>query len=218
MRTKYKIIALLFLVLSSLIINLQKIEDSLINSYRPRVAKKVTTFEKNSWSDVHMLNITTVIRQYFSNSIPANGALYIPELTLNVPIINASNNNIYAMGAGTLYKTQLNGTDRVILGAHNLGPQSTALFSKVYYHTHIHQYIYITNFKKLTKYQVTSMSIINSHAVKKVNNIEPTDLELLTCTPDNNHRLRVVARKIFTKNMSSADSSLRKEIIKKYRF
>lgn len=218
MKIKLRIFEILFLVLVILIINVQKIEDKLINSYRPVVAKTVTSFEKNDWSDVRLLDIVTVIRQYISNSIPVNGAIYIPELTLNVPITNASNNNIYAMGAGTLYKTKLDGTDRVIVGAHNLGRQSTALFSKVYYHTHINQYIYITNFKKLTKYKVTSMSIIDKHAVNKVNNIKPTDLELLTCTPDNNHRLRVVAQKISTQNMSTANHTLKKEIIKKYRF
>ena len=63
------------------------------------------------------------------NDIKYQEVLIVPSLNMEVPVAENTNDAVYQFGAGMLVKRKIDSNSNIIIGAHNLGSFSKALFS-----------------------------------------------------------------------------------------
>lgn len=146
----------------------------------------------NRWASVRLLSILSVIKARFTKQPAFVGSIFSPGLHMYLPLANYTNNQVYTLGAGMLKPKLIESNAHYVIGAHNVGPHSTALFSPLAVsntNSLIGKHIYLTNFQTVKEYVITSRNVINASQV--IEAFKDSPLTLITCTPDNNNRFLI---------------------------
>ena len=220
--SKYLLIIAL-LLLSVLQFNYARLEvmceTVLLNNYHPRLhAPKIRMANAhNNWPDVKYLNLFSVISQYRHSTAIYTGAVIIPSLQMDVPLAAYTADDVYTLGAGMLVPHPFAESNEFIIGAHNIGYSSTALFTPLTSHRLIGRTVLVTNGKSVKEYTITATKVIMPSQVDIVFKNAPNHLILLTCTDNNKKRLLVKCEFKNEYSIKYLHSRVKKEVKKKYR-
>ena len=220
--SKYLLIIAL-LLLSVLQFNYARLEvmceTVLLNNYHPRLhAPKIRMANAhNNWPDVKYLNLFNVISQYRHSTAIYTGAVIIPSLQMDVPLAAYTADDVYTLGAGMLVPHPFAESNEFIIGAHNIGYSSTALFTPLTSHRLIGRTVLVTNGKSVKEYTITATKVIMPSQVDIVFKNAPNHLILLTCTDNNKKRLLVKCEFKNEYSIKYLHSRVKKEVTKKYR-
>lgn len=220
--SKYLLIIAL-LLLSVLQFNYARLEvmceTVLLNNYHPRLhaAKIRMANAHNNWPDVKYLNLFNVISQYRHSTAIYTGAVIIPSLQMDVPLAAYTADDVYTLGAGMLVPHPFAESNEFIIGAHNIGYSSTALFTPLTSHRLIGRTVLVTNGKSVKEYKITATKVIMPSQVDIVFKNAPNHLILLTCTDNNKKRLLVKCEFKNEYSIKYLHSRVKKEVKKKYR-
>ncbi len=220
--SKYLLIIAL-LLLSVLQFNYARLEvmceTVLLNNYHPRLhaAKIRMANAHNNWPDVKYLNLFNVISQYRHSTAIYTGAVIIPSLQMDVPLAAYTADDVYTLGAGMLVPHPFAESNEFIIGAHNIGYSSTALFTPLTSHRLIGRTVLVTNGKSVKEYTITATKVIMPSQVDIVFKNAPNHLILLTCTDNNKKRLLVKCEFKNEYSIKYLHSRVKKEVKKKYR-
>lgn len=187
------------------------LESWIINSYQPQI-NSTCDLQKNGvddWGSVKYITILSLLKQFFKNDIKYQGVVVIPSLKMEIPIAENTNDAVYQFGAGMLIKKRIESNSNIIVGAHNLGPFSNALFSPLANNKLIDRKGFITNFKLVKEYKIESVRIIFPTQVNLALNSKSNFLTMLTCTNDNKKRVLVRATLRKTCKFSKVGSSVK---------
>lgn len=220
--SKYLFIIALFL-LGVLQFNYARLEvmceTVLLNNYHPQLqaAKIQMADDRNSWPNVKYLNLFNVISQYRHSTAAYMGAVIIPSLQIDVPLAAYTADDVYTLGAGMLVPHSFEESNEFIIGAHNIGYSSTALFTPLTSHRLIGRTVLVTNGKSVKEYTITATKVIMPSQVDIVFKNAPNHLILLTCTDNNKKRLLVKCEFKNEYSIKHLHSGIKKEVKKKYR-
>lgn len=220
--SKYLFIIALFL-LGVLQFNYARLEvmceTVLVNNYHPQLqaAKIRMANARNSWPNVKYLNLFNVISQYRHSTATYMGAVIIPSLQMDVPLAGYTADDVYTLGAGMLVPHSFEETNDFIIGAHNIGYSSTALFTPLTSHKLIGRTVLITDSKTVKQYTITATKVIMPSQVDIVFKNAPKHLILLTCTDNNKKRLLVKCEFKNEYSIKHLHSKIKKEVKRKYR-
>ena len=220
--SKYLLIIAL-LLLSVLQFNYARLEvmceTVLLNNYHPRLhAPKIRMANAhNNWPDVKYLNLFNVISQYRHSTAIYTGAVIIPSLQMDVPLAAYTADDVHTLGAGMLVPHPFAESNEFIIGAHNIGYSSTALFTPLTSHRLIGRTVLVTNGKSVKEYTITATKVIMPSQVDIVFKNAPNHLILLTCTDNNKKRLLVKCEFKNEYSIKYLHSKIKKEVKKKYR-
>ena len=220
--SKYLLIIAL-LLLSVLQFNYARLEvmceTVLLNNYHPRLhAPKIRMANAhNNWPDVKYLNLFNVISQYRHSTAIYTGAVIIPSLQMDVPLAAYTADDVYTLGAGMLVPHPFAESNEFIIGAHNIGYSSTALFTPLTSHRLIGRTVLVTNGTSVKEYTITATKVIMPSQVDIVFKNAPNHLILLTCTDNNKKRLLVKCEFKNEYSIKYLHSRVKKEVKKKYR-
>lgn len=172
------------------------LESWIIDCYQPKINSQNSLQNNgiNDWNSVKYITILSLIRQFFKNDIKYQEVLIVPSLNMEVPVAENTNDAVYQFGAGMLIKKRIESNSNIIVGAHNLGPFSNALFSPLANNNLIKRKVFISNFKLVKEYKIESVRTIFPNQVNLVVNSNNNFLTMLTCTNDNKKRVLVRAR------------------------
>ena len=218
--SKYLLIIAL-LLLSVLQFNYARLEvmceTVLLNNYHPRLhAPKIRMANAhNNWPDVKYLNLFNVISQYRHSTAIYTGAVIIPSLQMDVPLAAYTADDVYTLGAGMLVPHPFAESNEFIIGAHNIGYSSTALFTPLTSHRLIGRTVLVTNGKSVKEYTITATKVIMPSQVDIVFKNAPNHLILLTCTDNNKKRLLVKCEFKNEYSIKYLHSRVKKEVKKK---
>ena len=176
-------------------------------------------FRSNDWNSVKYITILSLIRQFFKNDIKYQEVLIVPSLNMEVPVAENTNDAVYQFGAGMLVKRKIDSNSNIIIGAHNLGSFSKALFSPLANNKLIDREVFITDFKLVKEYKIESVRIIFPTQVNLALNSKSNFLTMLTCTNDNKKRILVRATLRKTYKFSKLKKSVKRVFYrKKFKF
>ena len=222
-KTSNYLLIIALLLLSVLQFNYARLEvmceTVLLNNYHPRLhAPKIRMANAhNNWPDVKYLNLFNVISQYRHSTAIYTGAVIIPSLQMDVPLAAYTADDVYTLGAGMLVPHPFAESNEFIIGAHNIGYSSTALFTPLTSHRLIGRTVLVTNGKSVKEYTITATKVIMPSQVDIVFKNAPNHLILLTCTDNNKKRLLVKCEFKNEYSIKYLHSRVKKEVKKKYR-
>ncbi|MCH5384503.1 sortase [Limosilactobacillus reuteri] len=173
--------------------------------------------DRNSWPNVKYLNLFNVIGQYRHSTATYMGAVIIPSLQMDVPLAAYTSDDVYTLGAGMLVPHSFEESNEFIIGAHNIGYSSTALFTPLTFHRLIGRTVLVTNGKSVKEYTITATKVIMPSQVDIVFKNAPNHLILLTCTDNNKKRLLVKCEFKNEYSIKHLYSKIKKEVKRKYR-
>lgn len=197
------------------------LESWIIDCYQPKINSQNSLQNNgiNDWNSVKYITILSLIRQFFKNDIKYQEVLIVPSLNMEVPVAENTNDAVYQFGAGMLIKKRIESNSNIIVGAHNLGPFSNALFSPLANNNLIKRKVFISNFKLVKEYKIESVRTIFPNQVNLVVNSNNNFLTMLTCTNDNKKRVLVRARLRKIYKFSQLEKSIRDDFYrKKFKF
>lgn len=195
------------------------LESWIIDFYQPEISNVDNMQNNNDWNSVRCISLLSLIKQFLKNDLKYQAVLTVPSLKIDIAVAENTNDAVYQFGAGMLVKRKIDSNSNIIVGAHNLGPFSNALFSPLANNYLIERKVFITNFKLVKEYQIESVSIIFPNQVNLVVNSKKNWLTMLTCTNDNKKRVLVRARLIKTYKFSQLKKSIRDSFYrKKFKF
>ncbi|MFG3614144.1 class A sortase [Rummeliibacillus stabekisii] len=123
-------------------------------------------------------------------NIHAIGAIHIPKVKLQLPIVYGISNANLTVGAGTMKKEQEMGEGNYALAAHNMNDGKT-LFSPLT-KAKMGMKVYLTDFQEIYEYRIEDMSYVQPTQVDVIQDIGQKRLiTLVTCNADGTQRLIV---------------------------
>ncbi len=197
------------------------LESWIIDCYQPKINNQYSLQNNgvNDLNSVKYITILSLIKQFFKNDIKYQEVLIVPSLNMEVPVAENTNDAVYQFGAGMLVKRKIDSNSNIIIGAHNLGSFSKALFSPLANNQLIDREVFITDFKLVKEYKIESVRIIFPTQVNLALNCKSNFLTMLTCTNDNKKRVLVRARLRKTYKFSQLKKSIKDGFYrKKFKF
>lgn len=225
--TRFSVVATLILTIDFVMIFIYvpvemyvtPLKSILIRHYTPKLVHQQSTLHKskmrNDWAGVQDYHLLTAIHHYLDKNIEYIGLLFIPTLKIALPLADYTDNLVYLYGSGMLEPQKLESSEHITIGAHNLGPRSTALFSKL-----IRQQLCLKGMKVVCaslnvvkEYKITGLKIIADRNIAAAMAGAENTLTLMTCTDDNEHRLLVYASQQKEYPLDVASKELRSRLL-----
>lgn len=128
------------------------------------------------------------------------GVIAIPDINLNVPIVQGVANNDLAVGAGTMRPDMKMGKSNYALAGHNMDTTAPVLFSPIYQQyakgsqTLMGKTIYISNLHKVYEYKIDNVMMVDPHQVGVVAPTKNPIITLVTCNYTGSQRVIVQGR------------------------
>ena len=172
-------------------------ENHIANLDRATIEQNEQRSVTFDYSDVRPLDAYQVIRdQVDASQLPVIGAIAMPELKMNLPIIKgAAPENMY-LGAGTLDPNQKMGKGNYPLASH-YSIQEGMLFQPLL-NAKIGQTIYLTDLSKVYEYKVTVVEHVDPYQIQWIQPTQEAYVTLVTCDYGLNNR--VIVRGAFQKD------------------
>lgn len=156
------------------------------------------------FEDVKNLSIQDVLKaQMNAKDVHSIGAISVPDVKMQLPILYGISNTNLAIGAGTLKKDMELGKGNYALAGHNMNNDKT-LFSPLT-KAKKDMLMYTTDFKKVYTYKITEIFIIQPTQVEVIND-DPRkrELTLVTCNYDGSKRMIVKGEWVETMSIDDA--------------
>ena len=116
------------------------------------------------------------------------GAIAVPEVELNLPIIRGVSNAGLYVGAGTMKPDQKMGEGNYCLASHNYPGKPTILFSPLE-RLQIGDKIYLTDLKYIYEYETTVVTTVDEHQVDILDDVpDKTMITLMKCNDNDYYR------------------------------
>lgn len=177
--------------------------DQAINQFDETKAKnsKDVSFD---FEDVKDLSLQDVLKAQMNNEdVHSVGALSVPEVDLQLPILYGVSNTNLAIGAGTLKKDMKIGEGNYALAGHNMNNNKT-LFSPLT-KAKKGMLMYTTNYKRVYTYKITKIFVIQPTQVDVIED-KPDKrlLTLVTCNYDGSKRMIVQGEYVRVQDIDKA--------------
>lgn len=170
--------------------------DYLVHSNSEYVKEHMKLKNKSSrqvlfdFSEVAPLSLSDVIKSRGDfHDLPTIGLIFIPDVSLELPILYGLDDSNLAVGAGTMRPDQQMGKGNYALAGHYT-QNRTALFGPLH-NLEIGTIIYISDGKHTFEYLVTSIETVSPTRVDVLNESVSPTITLVTCTFDASERLIV---------------------------
>lgn len=160
--------------------------EEIASSTKSKVEKKDFDYHQTKKA-----NIISALRATFQdNNVPVIGAISIPDLEINLPILRGISDYAILMGAGTMKPEQKMGEGNYSLTSHHMLDESV-LFGPLL-HAEEGMLAYTTDLNNLYEYEITSSSYIKATDVHVIDNHHNTqELTLITCDETGEGRFMV---------------------------
>lgn len=164
--------------------------DQAISQFDEAKAKKSDDVNFD-FEDVKDLSLQDVVKaQINNNNIHSIGAISVPEVDLQLPILYGISNTNLAIGAGTMKENMKLGKGNYALAGHNMN-NNTTLFSPLT-KAEKGMKMYTTNYKRVYTYSIKKIFIIEASQVEVIEDKKDQRLlTLVTCNYDGSKRLIV---------------------------
>lgn len=144
-----------------------------------------------NFDDVKSIDTPTVVKQKVGNKskLPSIGEIAIPELNMNLPIVNGTSHNSMLVSAGTLKPNQIMGQGNYTLASHYSNAYNETLLFSPLKHARTGMKVYLTNGSTIYVYKITEIQTVEPTALEVLNETEYPSITLITCeTVDATHR------------------------------
>lgn len=190
------IAGVILLIIGLLLINVHHIENWAIRAYQPRIDRQAVNQAKHrqgsfDYKDTKSLSAMDIVKaRRHAKDLPVVGAMAVPQANVYLPIAKGVSNNVLALAAGTMEPNQKMGQGNYALAGHNMSNlDPNVLFSPLFYNGKAGQHVYLTDFKHIYDYQLTSRTTISAKDVAVLNQtINPT-ITLITCNATGSMRV-----------------------------
>ncbi|GEK29156.1 class A sortase [Furfurilactobacillus siliginis] len=189
------VIALLLAVSMVLIFN-GPITNWLVKSYHPTITRsdvKKNQHAKVSYDfrSVNSLGLQTAAKARMNHKIKAIGLIAIPDIKMNLQIVNGVSDEDLALATGTLKPGQVMGTGNYAIAGHRMD-EKDAMFSPLFWKSRVGQKIYLTDLDHVYEYTTTERKFIQATRVDVVDDVPGKKLvTLITCDATGDKRLMV---------------------------
>lgn len=195
---------ILFLISIGLIFNTPVTQYILSKNTKPTLddtnSSKIKKDSSTSNSDdfnfkkAKKADINTALKSRFNdNKVPVLGAIAIPDLKINLPILRGVSDYAILMGAGTMKKDQQMGQNNYALTSHHMLKEDV-LFGPII-NTKIGTKIYLTDLENTYEYEAIEANYIEATDVHVIQDESGKDeLTLITCDDTGEGRFMVKAK------------------------
>ncbi|MFJ8264175.1 class A sortase [Rummeliibacillus sp. NPDC094406] len=160
-----------------------------------------TTFDFNEVKNISLQDVINA--QTKKKDVHAIGAISVPDITMQLPIVYGISNVNLTIGAGTMKADQTMGQGNYALAGHNMNNDKT-LFSPLT-RAKKGMKIYITDFKNIYEYKISDMFIVKPTQVEVIQ--DQADEKLITLVTCNyNGEKRMIVRGMFIKKLPYSDN------------
>lgn len=192
----------LLLVVGIFLVSLPFLENSAIQHLiSSEMNGKIVQQDKNKkanfdFSKIESVSASSISKAIFSHKHTMIGKISIPSVSINLPVYYGLDNEELLSGVGTMKPNQQLGKGNYAIAGHHMNNEKI-LFGPL--HKVVEgDAIYITNGKKVYKYEVSSVSVIDQYDTQYITKKykKPT-LTLITCasgTPNEPNRTMVRAK------------------------
>lgn len=159
------------------------------------------------FEDVKDLSLQDVVKAQINNdNVHSIGAISVPEVGLQLPILYGISNTNLAIGAGTMKKDMKIGKGNYALAGHNMN-NNTTLFSPLT-KAEKGMKMYTTNYKRIYTYSIKKIFIIEASQVDVIEDKgNERLLTLVTCNYDGSKRLIVQGEFVRADDFDKAPSN-----------
>jgi sortase A len=178
---------------------------------KPNIEKaKIASHTTFDFAEVKNIRLQDVINaQTKKKDVHPIGAISVPAVHMQLPIVYGISNINLTIGAGTMKQDQVMGKGNYSLAGHNMNNGKT-LFSPLTKATEGMK-VYITDFENIYEYQISDMFIVNPTQVEVIQDQENEKLiTLVTC--NYNGEKRMIIRGKFIKKETYTDDTNHFEI------
>lgn len=161
-----------------------------------------TTFD---FREVKNISLQDVINaQTKKKDVHAIGAISVPDVNMQLPIVYGISNVNLTIGAGTMKADQIMGQGNYSLAGHNMNDSKT-LFSPLT-KAKKGMNIYITDFQNIYEYKISDMFIVQPTQVEVIHDqADEKIITLVTCNYTGEKRM--IVRGTFIKKQAYADDT-----------
>lgn len=175
--------------------------------------KAVTSKDVNfNFEEVEDLSLQDVLKaQMNSSDVHSIGAISVPDVNMQLPILYGISNTNLAIGAGTLKKDMEFGQGNYALAGHNMN-NDTTLFSPLT-QAKKGMEIYTTNYKRVYTYKITKIFIIEPTQVEVIAD-QPNErlITLVTCNYDGSKRMIIQGEYVRAQDVDEAPQDAFKDV------
>lgn len=145
-----------------------------------------TTFDFKKVENISLQDVINAQTQ--KKDVHAIGAMSVPDVQMQLPIVYGISNINLAIGAGTMKQDQVMGQGNYALAGHNMNNNKT-LFSPLT-KAKLGMSIYITDFENIYEYKISNMFIVKPTQVEVIEDQDDKKLiTLVTCNYDGSKRM-----------------------------
>lgn len=182
---------------------LVSISNKEINKNKKNAKDKEFNFQKTSSA-----SISSALKATFTDEkVPVLGAISIPDLAINLPILRGVSDYAILMGAGTMKKDQQMGSQNYALTSHHM-INNEVLFGPLL-DAENGMSVFLTDLEYVYHYEVISKDYIKATDVEVIQNQPNTnELTLITCDDTGEGRLMVKSKFIDKKNLEDEETEI----------
>ncbi|WP_186731478.1 class A sortase [Rummeliibacillus suwonensis] len=161
-----------------------------------------TTFDFKKVKNISLQDVINA--QTKKKDVHAIGAISVPDVHLQLPIVYGISNINLTIGAGTMKRDQVMGQGNYALAGHNMNNGKT-LFSPLT-KAKKGMMVYITDFKNIYEYQISTMFIVTPTQVEVIEDQQDEKLlTLVTCNYNGEKRM-IIRGKLINKQAYTDDT------------
>ncbi|MGX9136188.1 class A sortase [Rummeliibacillus sp. JY-2-4R] len=161
-----------------------------------------STFDFTKVKNVQLRDVLAA--QTEKKNVKPIGAISVPDVQMQLPIVYGISNVNLTIGAGTMKRDQIMGKGNYALAAHNMNDNKT-LFSPLA-EAKKGMNVYITDFKNVYEYKISDIFIVEPTQVEVIDDKANQKLiTLVTCNNDGSKR--VIIRGALLKTFAYSDNS-----------
>lgn len=150
-----------------------------------------------NYEDVHSISLSSVLEANRDNTpLPAIGEIAIPEVGINLPIVNGVSDYNLLRGAATLKEGQKMGVGNYTLASHYSPAYNETLLFAPLINSKEGMKIYLTDLENIYIYEITSITLVEPTDVYVLDETGENIVTLVTCNDMNADKRRIVRGKL----------------------
>ena len=189
-----------------------KSQEVLHNLDRTKIENNENKDASFNYDDIHAISLSSVLEANRDKTpLPAVGEIAVPEVGINLPIVNGVSDYNMLRGATTLKAGQKMGVGNYSLASHySPASNETLLFSPLI-HSKPGMKIYITDLNNIYTYTIESITLVNPEDVHVLDETGENIITLVTCNDISASKRRIVVGKLTNiTNVKDASDELTK--------
>lgn len=205
-----RVLAVFVLIIGLAMVFNGQIRDVMVQQNQTNSLKSLNrkSIEKNKkkegmfdFSKVQEIDFAQVTRSRVNNTADAIGAISIPDVNMDLPIMKGLSNDAMSTGGGTMRADQVMGEGNYPLAGHYMTANGV-LFSPLE-QTKIGEKVYLTDLEHVYVYKIYMKKVVPPTAVWLVNNTKENIVTLITCADGGTNRWAIRGSLIETKKATN---------------